>query len=508
VPTEDEAWARATALSADRGIRARIILANGGGALLVALQLVVIGNPSSLHGAQLRRYGLVSGTGALVFLVVAVVTEDLRSRRRRDRAFGWLAQRRPPNDAEARAALNYPLDQAGQILIWWCVAGIALAILTGVLSHDVAYSARAGLSLVLGGLTCAALSTLMLEQYNRPVFVVVLASATPGQQGGQGLRTRLLLIWALSAAVPVAAIVTAPAGLSASQRASMGIPLALLGVLALIAGLVLTLVASQSIVEPLDALRASQLRVESGDLTVDVPVDDSGEVGLLQSGFNRMVAGLRERQRIQELFGRHVGVEVAREALRGQAQLGGERRSATALFVDVAGSTSLAQRLPPEEVVALLNQFFAAVVGVVAAEQGWVNKFEGDAALCVFGPPGNDEHHATHGLRAARALREELTNLRAVHDGFDAGIGLSSGTVVAGNVGAEDRYEYTVIGDPVNEAARLADLAKKDPTRTVASGNAIDAAGSEAAYWRRKGSELLRGRDTPTDIYIPIKDEG
>src|SRR5207245_3296705 len=113
----------------------------------------------------------------------------------------------------------------------------------------------------------------------------------------------------------------------------------------------------------------------------------------------------------------------------------------------------LAESHPPDEVVAVLNAFFETVVARVAAEGGLVNKFEGDGALCVFGAPVPQLDHAERALRAARVLHRELLALAAVPPGLDAAIGVSSGTVVAGNVGAEERFEYTVIGDPVNEAA-------------------------------------------------------
>ena len=265
------------------------------------------------------------------------------------------------------------------------------------------------------------------------------------------------------AAIPVAIIVTAPIGLTADRRASLTVPLLLVGALALASGLVLTVFAARSITEPVEALRDAQARVGDGALEVEVAVHDAGEVGLLQAGFNRMVAGLRERHLIRELFGRHVGAEVARRALSQNPELGGESEEASMLFVDLTGSTALAQRLPAQQVVALLNEFFSAVVRTTSAEGGWVNKFEGDATLCVFGPPDDEPDHAGRALRAARRLQQELAGLSSEHGGLDAGIGVSTGTVVAGNVGAEDRYEYTVIGDPVNEAARLTDEANELP---------------------------------------------
>src|SRR5205814_6542448 len=139
-----------------------------------------------------------------------------------------------------------------------------------------------------------------------------------------------------------------------------------------------------------------------------------------------------------------------------------------------------------------------AVVRVVGAEGGWVNKFQGDGALCVFGAPADQPDHAARALRAARTLRRELLALAAVNPGLDAGIGISSGEVVAGNIGTEERSEYTVIGDPVNEAARLTDEAKRRPGRVLASERTVAAAGDEGGNWSAGEHLVLRGRTTPT----------
>jgi adenylate cyclase len=150
----------------------------------------------------------------------------------------------------------------------------------------------------------------------------------------------------------------------------------------------------------------------------------------------------------------------------------------------------------------MLNTFFGTVVRTVAAEGGWVNKFEGDGALCVFGAPADQPDHAARALRAARTLGV------ALRDDLPAGIGVSSGMVVAGNVGAEQRYEYTVIGDPVNEAARLTEEAKHHAGRVLASEAAVRAAGAEASNWVEVGSFELRGRTTPTVGYAPADADG
>jgi adenylate cyclase len=271
----------------------------------------------------------------------------------------------------------------------------------------------------------------------------------------------------------------------------------------LIVGATTMAAVARSISDPLASVRAGLQRVRGGDLDALVAVDDPGEVGLLQSGFNDMVEGLRERRVLEDLFGRHVGEEVARRAVRDGVELGGELREASVLMIDVIGSTSLARRVPPQDVVTMLNTFFAVVVNTVDAHGGWVNKFEGDAALCVFGVPDHVSDHSARALNAAVALARNLEALFGESGQLRAGVGVSGGVVVAGNVGSARRLEYTVIGDPVNEAARLADLAKTIPGRTVASETVI-AMAAHPPSWRHDHDVLLRGRDVETRVYVPV----
>jgi adenylate cyclase len=239
--------------------------------------------------------------------------------------------------------------------------------------------------------------------------------------------------------------------------------------------------------------------VGRGDYAVSVVVDDAGEIGLLQEGINTMAAGLAERERLRDLFGRHVGTTVADRALATGVSLGGEERTVAALFVDIAGSTSLVRRTGPEEMVGLLNRFFEIVVEIIEAEGGLVNKFEGDAALCVFGAPTDHPDPAGAALRAARRICDAV---RAAGE-VDVGVGVACGRVWAGQVGAASRLEYTVIGDPVNEAARLTELAKEHPGRAVASEPTVQAADpGEREHWVRDGEVELRGRDEPTGTWV------
>ena len=343
-----------------------------------------------------------------------------------------------------------------------------------------------------------------MEWTIRPITARALGDHVPEHAVAPGVRTKLILSWAVGSDVFLLMI-----GLSFVGRPPHDPPSAVsiwfIIVAGLVAGSLVLYVATRSLASPLLQLRRAVAQVQGGNIDVQLAVNDGGEIGLLQAGFNLMVQGLRERRTLEDLFGRHVGEEVARQAVaQGGITLGGERREVGVVFVDVIGSTGLAQSRPPEAVVELLNQFFATVVRVVAAEGGWVNKFEGDGALCIFGAPVTLDDCALRALRAARVLRQELLVLAASNPELDAAIGVSAGTVVAGNVGDEQRYEYTVIGTPVNEAARLTDEAKQRLGRVLASEEAVNRAGAESRSWHVTDELRLRGLGEPVLVYEPL----
>jgi adenylate cyclase len=215
-----------------------------------------------------------------------------------------------------------------------------------------------------------------------------------------------------------------------------------------------------------------------------------------------MVEGLKERERVRDLFGRHVGREVAAAAEKQRPKLGGEERHVAVIFVDIIGSTQLVTARPATEVVDLLNRFFAVIVEEVDRHHGFVNKFEGDAALAVFGAPNHLDNPEEEALAAARAIAQRICE--EVPE-CDAGIGVAAGEAVAGNVGAKERFEYTVIGEPVNEAARLCELSKDTPGHLLTSSQAVKRASeSERAHWTFGDTVTLRGHDEPTRLALPV----
>jgi adenylate cyclase len=476
-----------------------------GGAVFLYLEFADSASASVAHPGHA---GHVQVLAFVLFLAVALPLGALMS------SLGWLPVRRwlasgqPPTRFEQMTVLRQPLLRAMGGFAYWAIAAVLFGSLEAALGYPARHVALIVITALLGACASAALTALLIERLLRPITIRLLAGEVPDRRFGIGVLPRLLLSWAFGSGVPLVALLLAPMDQGNRTLRSFAGPLALLCGAGLVSGFTIITGAARSVSEPLHSVRSALRRVEQGDLGVAVPVDNAGEVGQLQVGVNQMVAGLRERRQLEDLFGRYVGAEVARQAVEQGVDLGGERTEASALFVDLIGSTALAASLPPENVVRTLNAFFAAVVAAVAEEGGWVNKFEGDGALCVFGPPGTTADHPARALRAALAIGRALDRAATEHPQLSAAIGVSSGEVVAGNIGSPERFEYTVVGDPVNEAARLSDLAKTTAGRVLASGRAVAAANNERRNWQHAGSETLRGRARPTDLYQPADQVG
>jgi class 3 adenylate cyclase len=338
----------------------------------------------------------------------------------------------------------------------------------------------------------------------RPIIATSITASAAAHVTMPGVLGRLITIWVLFSGLPtvgIAVIVSArSAGWFVRKEAPVEAAVLVVAVISLLFGLRSMVLVARSISDPVRELVLAMKAVERGWSGVSVKVYEPSEIGRLQDGFNQMVAGLAERNRLRELFGRYVGVDVAKLAIQQTGTIGGDEREVAVLFVDLVGSTALTAARPPQDVARLLNGFFRIVVDTVESRQGLINKFEGDAVLAVFGAPLRLDDPAGAALETARALPARLRELPDV--GF--GVGVTFGPVFAGNLGAENRYEYTVIGDPVNEAARLADHAKDLESSVLCSATALSSAGDrEAAHWEVRGSTVLRGRTTLTVFAEP-----
>ncbi|MGK5111764.1 MULTISPECIES: adenylate/guanylate cyclase domain-containing protein [unclassified Geodermatophilus] len=462
---------------------------------LAVLGLLLLGLSAGARDPSGRVAIVLSTVGYLALALPLGVRAVLRRQRL---TVAWLRAERPPTPEEAAQALRLPVDVASVVGVGWIGGGLVVGVVGALASQLSLVGLRVGLAALLGGVAAVGHSYLLALRLSGRITAEALAAHPPAGTPVLGVRLRLLLTWVLTSGVPLLGLAllfldpSNPQG--PNEEAVVFLVLA-----TLVIGVVATQLTARSVGGPLHDLRRAVQRIGEGDHDVRVPVDDAGEIGLLQEGVNTMAAGLAERERLRDLFGRHVGTTVAQRALATGASLGGEVRTVAALFVDIAGSTSLVRRTGPEEMVGLLNRFFAVVVDTVEDEGGLVNKFEGDAALCVFGAPAEHPDPAGAALRAARRI---CTAVAAAGE-VDVGLGVACGPVWAGQVGAARRLEYTVIGDPVNEAARLTDLAKDHPGRAVVSEAVVRAAGGdEAVYWAPGPVVELRGRDEPTQTWV------
>ena len=470
-----------------------------GVAAVYILAAFVVPGPSPQDPARVALDNLVVGIFYTAVFTAVVLTWGRRFVAEKT---AWLRAGRIPVESEQKAVIRIPLILATFQAGYWLIAAVLFAGFNELIGD--ALPVQIGLTMAISGLLTSADSYLLGETVIRPLAARALEGGPPGRLTVPGVQARAVLAWLLSSAVPVAGLMLVAAaaltrpGISTTRLAVTDL---VLGGVVLTFGLRITIVAARANSDPIQGLRRAMTRVGGGDLDVAVPIYDGTEIGQLQAGFNQMAAGLRERERIRSVFEHHVGEDVARTALSRADGLGGEICDVGVFFVDIVGSTALAGRLPPDEVVALLNGFFAVVVEVAGRHGGMVNKFEGDGALVVFGAPVSLGDPAGAALAAGREL---VGALAGSADRFAVGVGISAGPVVAGNVGSPARYEYTVIGDPVNEAARLTDLAKGSPGRVLASWQAVEAAGDDEARCWNPGPEVsLRGRPDRTRLASP-----
>lgn len=277
--------------------------------------------------------------------------------------------------------------------------------------------------------------------------------------------------------------------------------------LAMMIGGVLVLVIGPSLwaaysplLQPIRDLAAGTDRVAAGDFSHRLPVVQDDDLGALAASFNRMQAGLTERQRLQAAFGTYVDPALAARLLeQGDDVFTGERREVTVMFVDIRDFTPFAEANSAEDTVARLNALFEIVVPAVVDGGGHVNKFLGDGALAVFGAPNDLAGHADAAVAAAVQIH------RLVGERFGGelriGIGMNTGKVIAGTIGGGGKLEFTLIGDTVNVASRVEQLTKTTGDAILLTQQTVDALVSRPPGLAERGAHALKGKSTPTELF-------
>jgi adenylate cyclase len=415
----------------------------------------------------------------------------------------WFLSGEPPDDRQRELALRQPLAQTRIDAVLWAAAAALFVTVNAFASITIAFQAL--FMIALGGLASCALTYLLTERFTREVTATALAGGAPHEPVGPGVAARMIVAWGIAAAIPLlgGALLAASVLIVGHWSATrVAVSILILSGVGLALGFVAMMIAGRSVADPIEAVRGAQRRVQAGDLDTEIPVYDGSEIGLLQAGFNEMTAGLRDRERIREAFGTYLDREVAEHILKEGTALVGEEVEVTVMFTDVRDFTGFAERADAREVVATLNRLFGRIVPIIYAHGGHVDKFVGDGLLAVFGAPRRQPDHADKALEAAIQISREVVN--EFGDELTIGVGLNSGTVIAGNVGGGGRLEFSVIGDAVNVAARVEGATRTTGDPILISAQTRGLLSSVAAgSLEKRNTAQLKGKSESVALFAP-----
>jgi len=275
----------------------------------------------------------------------------------------------------------------------------------------------------------------------------------------------------------------------------------LVGLVVLVIAIAASIFVGHRVSTPIKAIVSAARVVEAGSLDTVPELSGSKirELDDVSIAFNNMVKGLHERQLIRETLGRFVPEEVAHSLLAGGGQIEPQQVDATILFCDIESFTQLTESLGPVKMVDVLNTFFSAMVAILEQHDGVVTQFQGDAILATFNVPITNPDHATNAIHAAEEMLSCVASSNFAGETLNVRIGVNTGSIVAGAIGAEGRLSYTVHGDAVNLAARLESLNKEYGTRLLVSEKTMKL--SPELEFSQVGESAVRGQTKSILIY-------
>ncbi|MEP5763777.1 MAG: adenylate/guanylate cyclase domain-containing protein [Halieaceae bacterium] len=274
-------------------------------------------------------------------------------------------------------------------------------------------------------------------------------------------------------------------------------------VLSVIGGSVL----SGTVTRPVAVLTEGARRIARGEYDASVDIPQRDEMGRLANTFNDMARGLQERDQVRNLLGKVVSPQIADELLKKDIELGGEEVEASILFSDIRGFTNISEAMSPQQVIQMLNHYLTEMNNIIESHRGVVDKYIGDAVMAIFGAPLPDPESPINAVRSALEMQSAMSAInRKFRDWnipeIEIGIGINTGTVVAGNMGSMSRLNYTVLGDAVNLASRLEGLCKLYGTPVIISEF------TRAACPGLKCMELdrvtVKGKSEPVSLFQPL----
>ena len=264
---------------------------------------------------------------------------------------------------------------------------------------------------------------------------------------------------------------------------------------------------SMTITNPIEKLASLIKVVAKGNFSVSARklIRSKDEVGDLAKAFDNMTEGLKERDKVKTLFSKFHGSSITEDLLNKQVGVGGSNKEVTIFFSDIRGFTSFSESRTPEEVVSMLNEYFAIMVRIIQQNHGIVDKFIGDAIMAVWGAPKTSSRDAQNAVRACIEMRKALAELNMKRKArgqppIMIGMGLHTGPAISGTIGSDDRMEYTVIGDTVNMTSRIESSTKAFGTDLLVSEATAKAVEKEFAL-EKAGSAEVKGKSEPLNLY-------
>src|SRR5262245_12715171 len=326
---------------------------------------------------------------------------------------------------------------------------------------------------------------------------------------GDRLLSILLPIEEAQLSAPLYALVQSSYDDALGPLAALRRWVGVIGAAALVGALLVGAMIASGIAAPVQLLVAAMRRVLTGDFGQRLTLRREDEIGFLALSFNEMVAGLQERERIKDAFGRFVSRDVAAAVLSGELPLDGERREVSVLFQDVRDFTTIAERTDPRLLVRVVNRLFTEMVAAVEAQGGIIRVFTGDGVMALFGAP---VAHKDHAARAVRAGLDMLARLPALNVQLQAeelpvlriGVGIATGEVIVGRMGPDQRSEYNVVGDAANLASRVEGLNKEMGTSILISAATAAMVGNEFELGRSAALHV-KGKGQPVQVFEVVR---
>jgi adenylate cyclase len=439
----------------------------------------------------------------LALCILAIAATLIRTYPRLRPISRWIAGKRD-EESTARAwsaAIALPLDLIRRdfaipvftVVIPSCVVSVVVLNHPWLLFFPLFFGAM--VAMVYTGI----LHYLVTEAGMRPVLVDITRQLSPRLSTASAIPLRVRLL----ATLPLINLITGlvvVALTSDGQPGSISLDVFVAIAIATAISLELTILLSKSILRPIRDLQRATDAVRKGRYDTGVPITTGDELGDLAVSFNQMVEGLREREKIRDAFGTYLDKEVAEYILSEEFPEEGVELEVSVLFCDVQEFTRFAARANAQEVVSRLNELFELVVPIISRHGGHVDKFVGDGTLAVFGAPEPYPDHAERAVRAAVEMVREANE--SDRDVLRIGVGVNTGRVVAGSIGGAGRLDFSVIGDPVNVAARVESATRQTDSDILITEATARKLGDDFEL-TECGPVELRGIDEPMTLFAP-----